>query len=160
PGSGPLASCRTCSTHGSSAGSTGHTTSCVTRTQPRRVLTPNEKYAALVAAAGYLPLPLAGEDYLELLPGEWRRRAAEGIQLAHRTYNDAALGPYRHQRSGIVAKGNRWEVHFDPYDLSQVHLRTADGWISVPWTHLPMVSAPFADFTWRHARRLAGTGAT
>ena len=23
-----------------------------------------------------------------------------------------------------------------------------------------MVSAPFADFTWRHARRLAGTGAT
>jgi putative transposase len=23
------------------------------------------------------------------------------------------------------------------------------------WTHLPMVSAPFADFTWRHARRLA-----
>jgi putative transposase len=25
----------------------------------------------------------------------------------------------------------------------------------VPWTHLPMVCAPFAEFTWRHARRLA-----
>ena len=35
---------------------------------PRRMLSPNEKYAALVAAAGYLPLTLSGEDYLELLP--------------------------------------------------------------------------------------------
>jgi hypothetical protein len=35
-----------------------------------------------------------------------------------------------------------------------VFLRTTDGWITVPWTHLPMVGAPFADFTWRHARRL------
>jgi putative transposase len=31
---------------------------------PRRMLSPNEKYAALVAAAGYLPLTLTGEDYL------------------------------------------------------------------------------------------------
>jgi putative transposase len=128
--------------------------------QPRRVLTPNEKYAALVAAAGYLPLTLSGDDYLELLPVQWRRITDEGIQLDNRTYNDGVLGPYRHQRSGIAAKGNRWAVHHDPYDVSQVHLRTPDGWITVPWTHLPMVSAPFADFTWRHARRLAGTGAT
>ena len=35
------------------------------------MLSPNEKYAALVAAAGYLPLTLTGEDYLELLPVEW-----------------------------------------------------------------------------------------
>ncbi|NLU78793.1 transposase [Micromonospora sp. HNM0581] len=128
--------------------------------QPRRVLTPNEKYAVLVAVAGYLPLTLTGENYLELLPVKWRRITAEGIQIDNRTYNAAALGPYRHQRSGMVAQRDRWEVHYDPYDVSQVHLRTPDGWITVPWTHLPMVSAPFADFTWRHARRLAGRGAT
>src|SRR5260370_8610263 len=29
------------------------------------------------------------------------------------------------------------------------------GWITVPWTHLSMVTQPFADFTWRHARRIA-----
>jgi hypothetical protein len=23
-----------------------------------------------------------------------------------------------------------------------------------PWTHLPLVQAPFADFTWRHARQV------
>jgi hypothetical protein len=46
-------------------------------------------------------------------------------------------------------------VHHDPYDASHVFVRTPDGWVTVPWTHLPMISAPFAEFTWRHARRLA-----
>jgi len=45
-------------------------------------------------------------------------------------------------------------VHYDPYDLTRVFVRTTDGWVTAPWTHLPMVAAPFADFTWRHARRL------
>jgi hypothetical protein len=36
-----------------------------------------------------------------------------------------------------------------------VFVRTPDGWVTAPWTHLPMTSAPFADFTWRHARKLA-----
>ena len=43
----------------------------------------------------------------------------------------------------------------DPYDLTHVFVRTPGGWVTVPWTHLPMISAPFAEFTWRHARRLA-----
>ena len=55
----------------------------------------------------------------------------------------------------------RWEVHYDPYDLSRVWVRdqAGGGWITVPWTQLPMVAAPFADFTWRYARQvLAGSG--
>lgn len=35
---------------------------------PGRALSPNEAYAALVARAGYVPVALTGEDYLELLP--------------------------------------------------------------------------------------------
>jgi len=65
------------------------------------------------------------------------------------------LGPYRLQHSGITARRGLWEVHYDPYDITKVFVRTPDGWIGVPWTHLPMVSAPFAEFTWRHARQLA-----
>jgi hypothetical protein len=50
-------------------------------------------------------------------------------------------------------------VHHDPYDVTKVFVRTPDGWVTAPWTHLPMVSAPFAEFTWRHARKLtAGRG--
>ena len=122
---------------------------------PRRALSPNEMYAALVAAAGYLPLTLTGEDYLELLPVEWRQINAYGIRIGYRTYDCAELGPWRLQHSGVTARRGLWEVHYDPYDATHVFVRTPDGWVSVPWTHLPMVSAPFAEFTWRHARALA-----
>ena len=119
---------------------------------------PNEKYAALVAAAGYLPLTLTGEDYLELLPVAWR--ADQRLRHPHRLphLRRPELGPYRRQHSGVAAKRGLWEVHYDPYDLSQVFVRTPDGWVTAPWTHLPMVSAPFADFTWRHARRAGRAG--
>lgn len=122
---------------------------------PRRAISPNDKYAALVAAAGYLPLILTGEDYLELLPVAWRAINDYGIRIDYRTYDSPALGPWRRQHSGVAAKRGLWEVHHDPYDLLQVFVRTPDGWVTARWTHLPMVAAPFADFTWRHARRLA-----
>ncbi|MFF5176383.1 hypothetical protein ACFY3U_27720 [Micromonospora sp. NPDC000089] len=50
-----------------------------------------------------------------------------------------------------------WEVRHDPYDLTHVWVRNHrdGGWIRAGWTHLPMVAAPFADFTWRHARQQA-----
>jgi hypothetical protein len=122
---------------------------------PRRAISPNDKYAALVAAAGYLPLALSGEDYLELLPVAWRAINDYGIRIDYRTYDSPQLGPWRRQHSGVTAKRGLWEVHQDPYDLSQVFVRTREGWVTASWTHLPMISAPFADFTWRHARRLA-----
>ena len=122
---------------------------------PRRPVSPNDKYAALVAAAGYLPLTLSGEDYLELLPVTWRAINDYGIRLDYRTYDSPELGRWRRQHSGVTAKRGLWEVHCDPYDLSQVFVRTPDGWVTAPWTHLPMICAPFADFTWRHARKLA-----
>jgi Mu transposase, C-terminal len=109
----------------------------------------------LVAAAGYLPLALSAEDYLELLPVVWRQVNAYGIRIGYRTYDCPELGPCRQQRSGVTAHRGLWEVHYDPYDAGHVFVRTPDGWVTAPWTHLPMVSAPFAEFTWQHARRLA-----
>ncbi|MFF5830692.1 hypothetical protein ACF1D2_13085 [Streptomyces bacillaris] len=85
----------------------------------------------------------------------WRAVNDYGIRISYRTYDYAGLGPHRRQHSGITAKRGLWEVHYDPYDLSQVFVRTRQGWITVPWVHLPLVNAPFADFTWQHARRLA-----
>jgi transposase InsO family protein len=123
---------------------------------PGRALSPNEAYALLVARSGYLPITLSGEDYLELLPMEWRKINDYGIRLDYRTYDCRELAPYRRQHSGLDTKGGLWEVHYDPYDLSHVWVRDnrAGGWITVPWTRLHTVSAPFADFTWRHARSL------
>ena len=39
---------------------------------PGRAFTPNEKYAALVEAAGYVPVALSAADYIELLPARWQ----------------------------------------------------------------------------------------
>ena len=120
---------------------------------PRRALSPNEAYASLVAVAGYLPVTLTGDDYRELLPVTWRAINDYGIRIDYRTYDAKGLEPYRRESSGVAAKKGLWEVHYDPYDLSQVFVRTPDGWVSAEWTHKPMVTGPFADFTWREARR-------
>ncbi|GAA0626119.1 Mu transposase C-terminal domain-containing protein [Streptomyces crystallinus] len=123
--------------------------------RPKKAISPNDEYASLVAACGYLPLVLRGEDYLELLPVSWRAINDYGIRIGYRTYDTPDLGPFRRQHSGHTTKRGLWEVHYDPYDLSQVFVRTPRGWVTVPWVHLPLVSARFADFTWQHARRLA-----
>ena len=120
---------------------------------PRRALSPNEAYASLVAVAGDLPVTLTGDDYRELLPVTWRAINDYGIRIDYRTYDAKGLEPYRRESSGVAAKKGLWEVHYDPYDLSQVFVRTPDGWVSAEWTHKPMVTGPFADFTWREARR-------
>lgn len=53
-------------------------------------------------------------------------------------------------------QGRRWEIHHDPDDLSLALVRNYRnrGWLSAAWTHLPMVGAPFAGFTWRAAREI------
>ncbi|WP_229813531.1 integrase catalytic domain-containing protein [Lentzea flava] len=63
----------------------------------------NDMYYALITAAGYVPIVLVGEDYLELLPVEWRRINHDGVQLDYRTYDSPALAPLRRQNSGIAA---------------------------------------------------------
>ncbi|MQS10994.1 transposase [Streptomyces kaniharaensis] len=122
-----------------------------------RPLSPNEAYAAMVAASGYVPLAPSGDDYIEMLPAVWRTVNDYGIRIDHRTYNSTDLAPLRRQHSGIGIKNGQWEVHYDPYDLSRVWVRDhrQGGWILAQWTHLPMVQQPFAEFTWRYARRIA-----
>jgi putative transposase len=105
---------------------------------PGRALTPNEAYAALVEVAGYAPVPLSEDDYVELLPATWRAVNSYGVKIGHRRYDCRALNPYRRQHSGVTAKKGLWEVHRDPYDVSRVWVRNHrdGGWILVPWTYL------------------------
>jgi hypothetical protein len=123
---------------------------------PGKALTPNERYAAVVAAAGYVAVPLGPQDYLELLPALWRTVNAYGIKVNHRVYDCAELNPLRHQDSGVKARKGRWEVHYDPYDVCQVWVRDHQrgGWITVPWTHLRTAPVPFGEHAWNHARKL------
>lgn len=123
---------------------------------PGKALTPNEKYAALVEAAGYVPVPLSADDYIELLPVTWRTINSYGVKINRRTYDAKALNPYRRQHSGIGHKNGRWEIHYDPYDVSRIWVRNHHdgGWITVTWTHLRTSPVPFGDMAWQHARVL------
>jgi len=121
---------------------------------PARAFTPNEKYASMVEAAGYVPVALSAEDYVELLPATWRTINAYGVKISHRVYDDEALEPFRRQRSGVKAKHDLWEVHRDPYDVSRIWVRNHwdGGWITVFWKHLSSSPTPFGELAWDHAR--------
>jgi hypothetical protein len=120
---------------------------------PGRAFTPNEKYAALIEAAGYVPVALGPQDYLELLPAQWRAVNAYGIKLNRRSYDSEELNPLRLQPSGIRQKKDLWEIRQDPYDMSRIFVRGRDGWITVFWKHLDRVPMPFGELAWDHARR-------
>jgi transposase InsO family protein len=79
---------------------------------PGRAFSPNDAYAAMVAASGYLPMTLTGQDYLELLPVHWRAINEYGITIDHRTYDDPAL-PHG-ERSNVEARNGRWESTTTP----------------------------------------------
>jgi hypothetical protein len=123
---------------------------------PGQAFSPNQMYAALVETAGYVPVALGAADYIELLPARWRAVNAYGIKIDRRTYDSADLNPLRGQRSGLTAHQGLWEIHHDPYDVSRIHVRGPQGWITVFWRHLDRVPVPFGDLAWDHARRNAG----
>ncbi|GJF18828.1 transposase [Mycolicibacterium cyprinidarum] len=124
---------------------------------PGKALSPNEKYTALVEVAGYVPVPLDADDYIELLPVQWRTINSYGVRINHRTYDAKALNPYRRQHSGVDARNGQWEVHYDPYDVSRIWVRNhhEDGWLAATWTHLRSSPVPFGETLWRHARSVA-----
>ena len=123
---------------------------------PDKALTPNERYAALVAVAGYVPVPLGPADYIELLPATWRVINSYGIKIARRTYDSAALNPYRRQPSGVAARRGLWEIRYDPYDISRIWVRNHHdrGFLEAIWTHLRTAPAPFGELTWARAREI------
>ncbi|MEU1600229.1 transposase [Streptomyces sp. NPDC005708] len=123
---------------------------------PGKALSPNEKYAALVAAAGHVPVALNPDEYIELLPRCQRRINSYGIRLGHRTYDNAELTPFRRQPSGAGVDGRGWEVHYDPYDISRIWVRNhhEGGWITAIWRHLRTAPIPMGELAWDHARRI------
>jgi hypothetical protein len=123
---------------------------------PGKALTPNEQYAALVEIAGYVPVSLSADDYIELLPMTWRVINSYGITINHRRYDAKALNPYRRQDSGVTAHNGRWEVHHDPYDVTRIWVRNHHdgGWIAVPWTHLGTTPVPFGEQAWAQAQQV------
>jgi putative transposase len=114
-------------------------------------------FAVCVGISGYVPLPLTGDNYMEFLPAVFRTVNDYGLTIDNRTYDCKALNPYRRLDSGLPS-GNRkkWEVHFDPYDITVVWMRDhrSEEWIIVPWVYRSLAGQPFGLALWEHARRI------
>lgn len=123
---------------------------------PGRVLSPNEKYAALLSVAGYVPVPLDPESYIQLMPAVTRVINSYGVKIRHRIYDTKELNPYRGQNSGMAALKNQWEIHYDPYDVSRVWVRNHQdgGWITAFWRQLYAAPEPFGDDIWEQGRQI------
>ncbi|WP_438453351.1 transposase [Streptomyces asiaticus] len=117
---------------------------------PKRALTPNQMWAALLPVAGYVPVPLATDDFVELLPVRWQPITDAGIRFGYRTYDDECLNDHRGQHSGVRSHNGRWEVHYNPYDPVRIWVRLPDGFREVPWIHATSVSLPFTHHVWEH----------
>jgi transposase InsO family protein len=121
--------------------------------RPQTKLSPNEVYGSAIAVTGYIACPLSGQDYVQLLPCQWRKVTREGVRINNLTYDAAALGPYREQHSGIARHNGKWPIHSDPGNLLVVYLYDHHQQLAVPlpWVHADMVGEPFADVLCRHA---------
>lgn len=91
------------------------------------------------------------------LPGG---RSTPGIRLNRRSYDSEELNPLRLQPPGIREKKNLWEIRHDPCDVSRVHVRGLDRWITVFWKYLDRAPVPFGELAWDHACRSLGREAT
>ncbi|MGW2207607.1 hypothetical protein [Streptomyces sp. NPDC001774] len=75
---------------------------------PDRPWSPNEKYAALVSAAGYVPVSLSREECIQLMPREFRVIGRSGVRINNRTTTPPASplsGVSTRGRSGRQALG-------------------------------------------------------
>ena len=89
-----------------------------------------------------------------------RARRPRGLGPGRRSYDSEELSPLRLQSSGIRERKGLWEIRHDPYDISRIHVRGPDGWITVFWKHLDRAPLPFGELAWDHARRSLGREAS
>ena len=118
-------------------------------------------YQAPTVDAAETALFESTNDYVELLPADWRRINEEGVTFNNRVYDTAALNPYRRTGSGVTTRNGRWEVHYDPYDVTQLWVRNHHdgGWITATWVHRDLVRQPFSAAIYEHVRaRTAAAG--
>jgi transposase InsO family protein len=117
---------------------------------PKKALTPNQMWAALLPVAGYVPVPLSADDFVELLPVRWQPITDAGIRFGYRTYDDPCLNGHRGQHSGVASQKGLWEVHYNPYDPARIWVRLPNGFVEVAWIHATSVSLPFTHHVWEH----------
>jgi len=118
------------------------------RMYPALKQTPIQAFAAAAEITSSIELTLTREDYIDMLPTEYRKITATGVKLTNRDYDSEELHPLRNTKSSIARKNGKWEVKYDPYNPQLVWVHGPDGtWIecadrTAEYSLHPHTSAP------------------
>jgi putative transposase len=123
---------------------------------PSVVHTPNSMYMAMFDLTGYVPIPLTADDYISLMPVQFRTIQADGISLGNRRYDSPLLHPYRLMESGDAARNGKWAVRYDPYNPGAVWLLDHESgkWIECAWMNGDAFRRPFSRHIRSEAKRI------
>lgn len=123
---------------------------------PKKDLTPNEAYAALAAIAPTTLVALTRDDYIALLPLDYRGIHPYGINFEDLRYDSPQLVALRGTSSGLPEPAaGRWEIRYDPFRMQSIYVRDHGHgrWIEAEWHLAKQTLAPFSLDTLRAARR-------
>lgn len=113
-----------------------------------RKMTPNKMYIASYPVTAPVPLPLTRDEYIALLPAQFRAITDNGIVIDHRRYDSEQLIPMRGSKSGDRRHQGLWAVRYDPYDPAAVWVQDPDTqeWIECAWKNQRWINEPQSRF--------------
>ncbi|MCZ0711112.1 DDE-type integrase/transposase/recombinase [Microbacterium paraoxydans] len=118
---------------------------------PRIKLSPNEMCRAFRAYVLELHVPLTRDDYIALLPVQYRVLNRYGVRIDHRIYNSERLKGLWRRKSDDKARNGRWPIRMDPYNLHVVWLELDGEFIPLRWSN-QVHELPMLGDVWRYAR--------
>ncbi|MBN9208011.1 MAG: transposase family protein [Microbacterium ginsengisoli] len=121
---------------------------------PRLKLSPNQMVSAYREVVPELQVPLTADNYVALLPTEWRVINHYGVDIDLRVYDSERLSGLRKKKSPHRSHQGKWPFRVDPYNPMTVWLELGDEFVPLSWRS-PYSGAPMADEVWRVARAQA-----
>lgn len=124
---------------------------------PGVVHTPNSMYMAMFDATGFVPIPLTADDYIAMMPIEYRTIQLDGIQLNYRRYDSPGLQRYRLSPSYTAGHKRKWPVRTDPNNPAAVWVQDPEdaSWIQCDWMNQDAFQKPFSAEFRQKARNVA-----
>jgi transposase InsO family protein len=123
---------------------------------PKKLLSPNQMYVALAEVYPQEAVTFTRDDYVGLLPMKWRTIKRDGITFEGLRYDSSALNPFRSVKSGNKRANGKWEVRYDPNDLTRIWLRVPDesSFVEVTWVFGDLLNESFGIETLQAARKV------
>ncbi|WP_157157602.1 DDE-type integrase/transposase/recombinase [Diaminobutyricimonas sp. LJ205] len=110
---------------------------------PSIKLSPNQAFAQAAAVTGNLHIPIAADDYIDLLPTKYVRIQSVGVQVNSLKYDSVEIHPLRGTKSNLTAHKGKWAVKYDPYNRQTVWVAGPDNtWIACPLRDMELMAQP------------------